>query len=79
MIIRENITATAAPLIDRAPSNTKERRFQLMKLSQSAASVNATSGVLEPVAITAANMITIAGTLSQSIWRRLLVMLKLSQ
>ena len=68
MIIRENITATVAPVTKSAPSKATDRRFQQMKLSQSAASVSATSGVLEPVAITAANMTAIAGMLSQSIW-----------
>ncbi|MNF18035.1 hypothetical protein D3C81_2225800 [compost metagenome] len=50
-----------------------------MKPSHNAAIVNATSGVLEPVASTAANIIAIAGKLSQSICGRLQVMLRLSQ
>jgi hypothetical protein len=41
--------------------------------------VNATNGVLEPVPMTAMNMIAIAGTLSHIIWRRLQVMVTLSQ
>lgn len=79
MIICKNNTATAVPLTNSKLSSTTDRRFQQIKLSHSAASVRATSGVLEPVAITAANMMTIAGRLSQSIWRRLQVMLMLNQ
>ncbi|MNP14471.1 hypothetical protein D3C76_1067980 [compost metagenome] len=79
MILSANNAKVAEPAKNMAPSMKAERRFQQMKHSQSAASVSATSGVLEPVASTVANMIAIAGMLSQSIWRRLQVMLRLSQ
>ncbi|MNG14794.1 hypothetical protein D3C84_985800 [compost metagenome] len=79
MILSANNAKVAVPEKNMAPSMKAERLFQQITQSQSAASVSATSGVREPVASTVANMIAIAGTLSQSIWRRLQIMLRLSQ
>ncbi len=79
MIICANRVRTVAALRTSAISNPTERRFQQMKHSHNAAMVRATSGVLEPVPITAMNMTAIAGTLSHIIWRRLQVMVTLSQ
>ena len=78
-ILSANSAKVAAPAMNMEASMRTERRFQQMKHNHSAASVSATSGVLEPVASTVADMIAIAGMLNQSTWRRLQVMLRLSQ
>ncbi|MNS90012.1 hypothetical protein D3C72_1240460 [compost metagenome] len=78
-ILSVNSAKVAVPAMNMEASKRAERRFQQMKHSHSAAITSATSGVLEPVASTAANMIAIAGKLNQSIRGRLQVMLRLSQ
>ena len=56
-----------------------ERRLRLTKLIHRMDSVNATKGVREPVASTAAVMIASAGTLNHNTFRRWVVMQTYSQ
>ena len=75
----QNSVATTMPPAASMLIRASERRFQQIKLSQTMAMTMATSGVREPVAITAANMMTKPGMATSRTGGRLQVMPKVSQ
>ena len=74
----KRVMATMPPAT-KAPISTTERRFQHIKLSQPMARTIATSGVLEPVATSAANMAIKPGIAINRMGARLQVMISVSQ